>query len=283
VPVSTKIALQEVSPFEISFYRAFFAYLFLAFLFLTTKKGSFLIPRRDSLRYIAGVSFLGIVLFWSLLNVGLIYTKVMNSTFLVASYPVWVPLFAPLFIGERTSAKEYLGAFLGIGGAYILISGGHLIPMLTRETILGDVISLLASFSFTAYILLQRKWGWKFSPEYSTANLMGFGLILHLLTTILVSSPLHLLHVSLKAFASVMWLAIGCSALPFLLLNRALKISSATVSAVPLIMSPLVGFLLCVFVLGEKLTFSGVLGGILIVWGIFLVGYRKGEKKLTKD
>ena len=215
VPIVTKFALQEVSPFEISFYRAFFAYLFLSSFFLLTGKSRFLIPKRESLPYIAALGFFGVGIFWILINVGMVYTKAIHSAFLITVYPAMVPLFAPFFLGERTSAREYLGAILAIGGTYLLISKGHWIPPFTVETIWGDLLSLSASLSFTAYLLLQRKWGSKFGYEYSTVNMMGFGIVFHLMIILVVSSPLRLWHTSLRAFGSVLWLAIGCSGFTF--------------------------------------------------------------------
>jgi len=272
VPIVTKIALQDLSPFEISFYRALFAYLFLSAFFLVTGKSRFLIPQRESLPYIAALGFFGIGIFWTFINVGMVYTEGTRGAFLMTVYPVLVPLFAPFFLGERTSATEYLGAILAIGGAYLLISKGHWIPPVTEGTVLGDLISFSASLSFTAYLLLQRKWRSKFSYEYSTVNMMGFGIVFHLMIIYVVSSPLHLWHTSPKAVGSVLWLAIGCSALPFLLVNKSLRSSRATPAAISLIMSPLVGFFSCLLILGETLTFSGILGGTLIVGGILIAG-----------
>jgi drug/metabolite transporter (DMT)-like permease len=279
VPIVTKIALQELSPFEISFYRALLAYLFLSPFFLVTKRSRFLIPKRESLPYIVALGFFGVGIFWTFINVGLVYTKAIRGAFLMTVYPALVPLFAPFFLGEKTSGREYLGAILAIGGTYLLISKGHWIPPFTIETIWGDLLSFSASLSFTAYLLLQRKWGWKFSHEYSTVNMMGFGIVFHLMIIFVVSSPLRLWHTSLRAFGAVLWLAIGCSALPFLLVNKSLKSSRATPTAISLIMSPLVGFFSCLLILGETLTFSGILGGILIVGGILIAGVWAKRKK----
>ena len=280
VPIVTKFALQELSPFEISFYRAFFAYLFLSSFLLVTGKSRFLLPKRESLPYITALGFFGVGIFWTLINVGMVYTKAIHSAFLITVYPAMVPLFAPFFLGERTSAREYLGAILAIGGTYLLISKGHWIPPFTVETIWGDLLSFAASLSFTAYLLLQRKWGSKFSYEYSTVNMMGFGIVFHLMTIFVVSSPLLLWHIPLKTFGSVLWLAIGCSALPFLLVNKSLKSSRATPTVISLIMSPLVGFFSCLLILGETLTFSGILGGMLIVGGILIAGvWAKRNKR----
>ena len=279
VPLVTKFALQEVSPFEISFYRAFFAYLFLSSFFLVTGKSRFLIPKKESLPYIAILGFFGVGIFWTLINVGMVYTKAIHSAFLIAVYPAIVPLLAPFFLGEKTSAREYLGAIFAIGGTYLLISKGYWIPPLTVETIWGDLLSFLASLSFTAYLLLQRKWGSKFGYEYSTVNMMGFGIVFHLIIVFVVSSPLRLWHASPSAVGAVLWLGIGCSALPFLLVNKSLKSTRAAPTAISLIMSPLVGFFSCLLILGETLTFSGILGGILIVGGILIAGVWAKRKK----
>jgi len=279
VPIVTKIALQDLSPFEISFYRAFFAYLFLSSFFLVTGKSRFLIPKRESLPYIAALGFFGVGIFWTFINVGMVYTEGTRGAFLMTVYPVLVPLFAPFFLGERTSTREYLGAILAIGGTYLLISKGHWVPPFAVETIWGDLLSFSASLSFTAYLLLQRRWGSKFSYEYSTVNMMGFGIVFHLMIILVVSSPLRLWHTSPKAFGSVLWLAVGCSALPFLLVNKSLRSSRAAPAAISLIMSPLVGFFSCLLILGETLTFSGTLGGILIVGGILIAGLWAKRKK----
>lgn len=274
VPVVTKIALREFSPFEISFSRALIAYLFLSLVFVLTKRGASLLPWRGSILYVAAVAFFGIAFFWTLLNLGLLYTETMHSVFLITVYPVLIPIIAPYFIGEKTTLREFLGAFSALCGAYVLISGGSWMSIYTSPTMKGDIISFSASLSFACYVLMQRKWGKKFTPEYVTVNMMGFGLIFLFLMCLVFWQPVHHAHVPIKLWLALLWLAIGCSAIPLLLLNTSLKSSRATFSAVPLLIAPLVGFVLSVLVLGERITLSSSLGGLMILSGICLVVFR---------
>ena len=116
MPIVTKFALQEVSPFEISFYRAFLPIYFFPLSFVLTGKSRFLIPKRESLPYIAALGFFGVGIFWILINVGMVYTKAIHSAFLITVYPAMVPLFAPFFlVGKNECQGIFRGDFSNRG------------------------------------------------------------------------------------------------------------------------------------------------------------------------
>lgn len=279
VPTATKMALVGLTPMEIAFYRGLFGYgaLLMGYGVLGVVQGGapVLYPRWRDLPKLLAISLTGMVVFWGLMNWGLALTTGINNIFLVLMYPILVAIFSPLLLGEELRRSEWLGVALSLIGIYLLMSNGQFLTFFRGETFTGDLLSLLSSFSFAGYLLLQRRHRASLLPSYATVNMMGLATFVLLLYALLFLRPLALLSAPARIWISVLWLGLFCSALCFLLINRALQLSRAFISAVPLFIAPVVGTVLAISVLHEGATLYNMGGGLLILLGILVAVWRE--------
>jgi len=266
----TKIALHELAALDVAFYRAILASL--ALISLSSSKLSEVKLRKTDIKRIFPLSLCGVVVFWTLLNLGLTYSTPIKASFLVCTYPLFVVLIAPMVVHEKLNLRQALGVCLGLIGAYLIIGGGQLIAVFDPQTILGDFISLLASISWAFYTLLTKRLflNANLTIEYVTTNIFTFAVLPLLVLSIIFSGPLKIVQASLTSIVCVVWIGILGSAIAFLSFNKGLNVLKASTSVTGLLIVPVVSTILSYILLREEITTYTTLGGFLVLLGILI-------------
>ncbi|MFD9610718.1 DMT family transporter [Streptomyces sp. NPDC059083] len=166
--------------------------------------------------------------------------------------------------GERLS-RRWVGATLCavVGIGLLLLPGSE-----GRADVLGSVFGVAAGAAFGVYIAATRELGARGGDLDAAApvSVLGAGL--------LVSPSLLLAPEGLftgRGTALVLWLALGTTALGYLLFTRGVgRLSAATVGTLSLT-EPLVATVLGVAFLGERPGPLAVLGGVLLLVGLVAV------------
>jgi len=150
-----------ISAFTLAAYRmigAAVAFWFLS-LFLPSEKTTW--NDRGKL-FIAGM--LSIVFNQCLFIVGVSFTTPMDASVVTTMLPIATMILAAIILREPITGLKALGVLLGMSGAILLImSEGHGFS-LRRDNIIGDMMILVAQFSFAAYLVFFKKIIGKFSP-----------------------------------------------------------------------------------------------------------------------
>ncbi len=266
----TKIALYEFAALDVAFYRAVLASL--ALISLSSGKLSEVKLRKTDIKRIFPLSLCGVVVFWTLLNLGITYSTPIKASFLVCTYPLFVVLMAPMVVHEKFNLRQALGVCLGLIGAYLIIGGGQLIVVFDPQTIRGDFISLLASISWAFYTLLTKRLflSANLTTEYVTTNIFTFAVVPLLVLSIIFSGPQKIVQASLTSIVCVVWIGIMGSAVAFLSFNKGLNVLKASTSVTGLLIVPVVSTILSYIFLREEITTYTTLGGFLVLLGILI-------------
>ncbi|HRY27496.1 MAG TPA: DMT family transporter, partial [Geminicoccaceae bacterium] len=154
--VAGKLAVGEVSPFLLSWFRWTIAALVL---------GAFAWPhlRRDwrtiraRLPYFVAMGALGFTVFNGLLYYALISTTAINATIIQAAMPMFI--FALNFVIYRTTATPWqiLGYTLTLAGVAVAAGRGDLLGLAGLDFNLGDVLMILATVIYAAYSVALRQ------------------------------------------------------------------------------------------------------------------------------
>jgi drug/metabolite transporter (DMT)-like permease len=197
------------------------------------------------------------------------YTSVASSVVLVTTHPIFVGIGGWLFLKERLGLNLMFGIALSVLGSG-LISYGDM--SLSKEALMGDGLALLGAITASGYLLVGRKMrkdqvllSYIF-PVYSTA-----GLILMLFAII---SQESFGGYSSSTYLYLFLLALVPQLMGHTTFNWALKYFPASMVAITTLGEPIGSTVLAYFILGEKLTFLKILGGISIFAGI-LIALRK--------
>jgi len=257
-----KIALREMSVGHMVLYRFGFAMLAMLPL-LATHPGQF---RNRFNRREWGVlllaSALGVPVQFLLQFYGLSLTTVSHASLMVGMMPVLLAVGAAMWAHERMDGIGWLALTGSTGGAAMIalghVSGGG-------SSLAGD-LCVVASLAIALFwILANKQLMERHSPVTVTVYGQAVGTAMLAVWVLLRDGAPPVVGVSWKAWAALAASGALCTATTTLLWNYGLTQVPASQAGVLLNMEPLMGSVLGVLVLGERLGPSAWAGGGLIL------------------
>jgi drug/metabolite transporter (DMT)-like permease len=255
-----KIALAEMSFAHMVLYRFLFAMPMLLPLLLTHRPG---LNRREWGLLVAA-SFFGVPVQFLIQFYALSITTVSHAALMVGTMPVILAVGAAVFAHERMDRVGWMalaGSTCG-AGLIALGAGSHTKGGATLEGDLLVVVSLLIALS---WILINKELMERHSHVVVTAYGLAMGTLMLMVWVPVRYGMPPLAGVSLKAWLALAGSGVLCTATTTLLWNWGMTQVPASQAGVLLNMEPLMGSLLGVLVLGERLGPSAWLGGGLIL------------------
>lgn len=266
--IANAIALKTVGPIEIASLRFFIAAPLLAIVsFLWKGKDIFKIELKDAVTLII-MAITGVTLQYAIQVTAQSYTTAINASLLVNTSTFFILFLSAMFLAEKLTASRVIGAFIGFGGVALLVSGGTFtFEFGTHMT--GDLMIVVCAFLWAIYSI----YGKRISGKYHPLTVLNYVFILGTIGLI----PFYLLtpHTGISAIPADTWLAIlflalFCSIIAYLVYNVALETMDASAVAVFIYLVPLSTIVLAWLVLGEGLTFASGLGGLLVLAGMYI-------------
>jgi drug/metabolite transporter (DMT)-like permease len=255
-----KIALLEMGFAHMVLYRFLFAMVVLLPLLITHRPGL----NAKEWRTLALAAFLGVPVQFLIQFYGLSLTTVSHAALMVGTMPVILAVGATFFAHERLDMTGWLALAASTAGAALIALGRHGVGV-GDPSLAGDLLVVLSLAIALFWILLNKRLMDQHSPIVVTA----YGLLLGTLM-LLVWVPVRyglppVAHVSMKAWLALAASGVLCTATTTLLWNWGMTQVPASQAGVLLNMEPLIGSLLGVFVLGERLGPTAWTGGCLIL------------------
>ena len=263
--VATRVTLGSVPPATLALARLVIGSLVLAPLARPRASDPTLF---DDRRAIALMGILGFAAAYVFAHWGIARSTATNAALLIVVEPVSLMLLSPLYLGERLSRREAMGAALAVAGSALVVLNG--IPGVT--TLVphwqGDLLLVLAGLAYASYSLLGRRVLERHGPLRVTARSLVWGAagILPVAGAEWASGARAAWTAT--AVAGTLYLAVVITALGYVAWNWALARVPAPRAAIFLNVQPIVGTLLGAALLGEPLTPFTILGGALIVAGL---------------
>jgi drug/metabolite transporter (DMT)-like permease len=256
-----KIALAEMSVGHMVFYRFVFATLGLMPL-IVTRRPHF---TASEWRTLLIGSFLGVPVQFLLQFRGLSLTTVSHASLMVGTMPVILALGAVVFAHERLPVLGWIALGTSTVGAGLIALGGSHTHTVNGPTLAGDMLTVVSVSIALFWILINKR----LMETHDHLVISAYGLLIG--TAMLAVwvpltwgvPPVH--GVSLKAWAALIGSGLLCTATTTLLWNWGMTQVPASEAGILLNMEPLIGSLLGVFVLHERLGGLAWLGGGLIL------------------
>jgi drug/metabolite transporter (DMT)-like permease len=219
--------------------------------------------RRKDLWLLLLAGVIGVPLQFLVQFKGLQLTTVSHASLIVGTLPMLLALSSALILHERLRRIEW--GLLTLSGA-----GAVLIAISTRTgtsgpqpTLRGDLLVLLSMFASVAMILCSKRLVDKHDAFHVTAATLVSGTIF-LVGWVELIRPVRF-HFSFEAWAAVLAQGLLATAGAYLLWNWGLSRVPASHAGVFLNMEPMLGAVLGVTLLHEKLAKTAILGGAMIV------------------
>jgi drug/metabolite transporter (DMT)-like permease len=264
-PVAVKVAVSEFPPLPFVAMRFTLAGLLLLTLVALIKPVGSVPGRRDILS-LAGVGLIGVGANNVAFTLGVSMTTASVTALIYAAVPIWGILLGLALGLERPSRWGILGvclAFLGVG---VVVYGG-----LTGGTsLLGDLLVVVATVCWGSYAVLSLPLLRKYSPLIVAAYTMLFGGLGALPFALPGFVDAGWVEVSGKAWEAVAYSTLLVAAFGFWAWQRGVSQVGANRVLVYQYLITLVGVTAGVVLLGESVTANKLLGGTIILVGVYL-------------
>ncbi|MBN2226034.1 MAG: DMT family transporter [candidate division Zixibacteria bacterium] len=199
----------------------------------------------------------------------LFYTTISNSIILVSTNPVFVMIMERLFFKQKAPVRSVIGMSTAIAGM-IVIAGGDI--NLGREYIIGDILAVIGAVCVAIYLIIGRSLrslvdnlSYTF-PVYATAA-----------GTILICGLFNgdnLTDYPSKTWLLFLLLALVPTLMGHSLYNWLLKFLPAHLVATTVLGEPIGATVLAIVFFQEIPGWATVIGGVMILSGIFVVMKR---------
>ncbi len=260
-----KVGLENANPYDFLMWRFLLATSVLLIIQLLRGakiRGLFRLET-VTMGFVMSLSFL-------LQYVAQVSTTASEAAVLVNTSPIMVPLFAYVLINEQLSLKRWPAVISGMFGI-ILTSGIVANGSSAGSPVAGTLELLLSAVLTSIFIVISKK------------NMAGIKTVDLILGSFIFASAFVFIFTLISgnfsmslwsnqiSVASVVYLSIFCTVVPFFLWFRGLRSLSATTSTVITLFEPVVGIIISVTFLGEVFTVIAAAGTALIFLGIALM------------
>jgi drug/metabolite transporter (DMT)-like permease len=263
------IRLAEAPPLVIAAYRLCLASLVVApTAWIRSRQELRGLSRREVALALLSGAFLA--LHFGLWIASLSYTSVASSVVLVTANPIFVAIASYLLFRERLGRQGILGIVVCLVGA-VLIGYGNW--RLGPQPLLGGVLALLGALAVAGYLLIGRRLRQNIGILSYTALTYSSAALLLLVAVLAFGHPLF--GYSSTTYLMLVLLAVVPQLIGHTSLNWSLRFVSATLVTIAVLGEPVLATALAFAILDEVPTVTEVIGGILILGGIF-VAFRRG-------
>lgn len=209
----------------------------------------------------------------ALWNTAVLRTHAAVASTLGNNTPFFVGMLSWLVLGRRPRASFWIGLALALAGC-LLIMSADLRRGVAAGSLSGDLLALAASVFFAAYLMTTER----IRPSMDTLTFSTLAIAGSIVTLFVLCLALDL---PLTGYPPRTWLALAGLGLvsqlvAYYALVYALGHLPATITSVGLLAQVPSTALLAVLLLGEPLTAVQILGGAVVLSGIYVVNRDAG-------
>ncbi len=214
-------------------------------------------------------SALGLVGFTLFVYWALGFTTPVSAAVISATNPAMIALAAAMFLGDRLAASRIVGLVLSFAGVLVVLSGGSVARILESGFNPGDLLIVAAVLVWTAYSLIGRRV--KTPPVTATAVQAVFAIVLMLPLVLAFGVQLP---TDAAGFTGLAYIILFPSVASYALWNIGAGRIGPARAGVFLNLLPVFTVLISVL-LGAELSPAHLVGGVLVLAGVYLTSRRK--------
>jgi len=212
---------------------------------------------------------------------------------LVTTTPLWVALFSPIFLKEKNNSKIWIGITIAIMGS-IIVAGSQscsfgsgftikctgFTELFSTHSFFGNILALLGAWMIAGYIIIGRKLRNLFSLTFYVFCVYSIAAIFLIIWSLI--SGYSFTGYSRPIFLWMILLGIVPQLIGHSTFNWALGILPASLVSIAFMAEPIGTIVLAFIFLQETPKMGEVMGGLLILLGIFLVSITTNSGKKQK-
>lgn len=216
--------------------------------------------------FLVALSSLFLALHFGLWITSLSYTSIASSVVLVTSHPAFVAILSYILWRERLSRLTVAGIVIALAGLVVVNYSGF---SFNQESLSGNLLALLAAFAMGAYLLIGGQLRERIDLlSYLTLIYSGAAVVLLVVT---LAMGYSLTGYSGETYLMMLLLALVPQLIGHSSFNLAVRLVPVMLVSVAILGEPVGATLLGSLILGELPTANEIIGGVLILGGIFIV------------
>lgn len=261
-----KISLREIDPMSFNVMRFMLATV-LMWGFVLYRKEWRPIRKGDWIHLII-LGLLGNLLYQLLFIFGLQRTFSANAAVMLGTIPVWVAVTSHLFSDEKLTKSKALGVTFAFLGVLLILLGKPERISLSSETFTGDLLTLASAFVFGYYTVLSKGFLKYYPPLQLTTISMSVGGLSLVVAGIPWLIALDFDSVSWVGYGGAIYSGLFSVGIAYIIWNYGLRQVGAVRTATYQNLVPVLGLILGLIILDEKLTLIQYLGSAIVIAGI---------------
>lgn len=230
-----------------------------------------------------GASLLAIVFNQGCFIFGVGLTSPVDASIITTSMPLLAMVLAAIYLKEPITGKKVLGIAVGAAGALLLILGSHQVSEAKaagNHYIWGDLLVLLAQFSYALYFVLFKN----FVNKYSLITIMKW-MFTYAFICALPFSYNDLLHTEWKSLqgteiGALVFIVVGSTFISYVLIVIGQKNLRPTVAGMYNYVQPLVASIVAVCWGMDTFNFVKIISVALIFGGVYLVTGSRSKAEM---
>ncbi len=266
-----KLAVEDLSPFTVAAARFAIATALLA-VWAATLPGPFRRPSRSDLGLILAMGATAVAGYNALFLYGLELAPATDGAIIVPGLaPVFTVLIGWLVLGERIGRRAAAGLVLGLVGLIVVIgpAGG-----VDRDRMLGALLFVAGAACWGVYSVIGKRATDRFGAVTATLYATATGTLMLLPLSAAESGWSKLGNAGASGLLAIGYLAVFGTVLAFVFFYEGVsRVGAARATAFALLV-PVFGVVGSVLILDESLGFGTLVGGAVIVAGLWLVQGR---------
>jgi drug/metabolite transporter (DMT)-like permease len=268
--IATKIALRDVAPVTVIWLRFGIGVVILGVIMLAREKAS--LPSLRDLAYFSLLGFLGITFHQWLQVTGLVTARATTTAWIITTIPIFIAILGRVVLNERLGWDRIGGIALACVGVLLVVSRGNVESILRCQIgSTGDLLVFLSAPNWAVFSILSRKALQRHPATQMMFYVMAFGWVFTSVWLTASGNFGEVFHISSGGWISVLFLGVLCSGFAYIFWYDALKVLTASQLGSLLYIEPLVAVVVAAFLLAEPIFLAAILGGALILAGVWLV------------
>jgi drug/metabolite transporter (DMT)-like permease len=180
--------------------------------------------------------------------------------------PLWVGIGAWFIFKEKQKARFWIGLLMAFAGVTLLILNNYFKP---DGLMFGMILGLFAGMFYAGYYLFTQ-------PGRKYLNTISFLYISTLATTLLLAVYGMIFKLEFTGYETKTWIlflimGVFMQAIAWFLINYSQGFLSASVVSPTLLGQPVLAAFLAYFLINEGLSFWHIVGGLIVVAGIYII------------
>jgi drug/metabolite transporter (DMT)-like permease len=178
------------------------------------------------------------------------------------------------WLHEHLTRRRIVGIALAVAGVALIVARGPA-DAAARDPLLGNLLAFASVLCWGTYTILAKRMA-HVDPIALTATISLIGTVMLVPAVLIENAPLALSAISREGWLAILYLGGLASAASYLLYMRALRELDASLVGTYINLSPVIGVVSGVLVLGESITPTAIIGGAMVLAGVWISSMRSG-------